>query len=56
MTGEMISGVVRHLLTTFGGVLVAKGYLDAEQLSALAGGAAVLAGVAWSLLAKQKSL
>ena len=56
MTGEMIGGVVRHLLTTFGGVLIAKGYIDAEQLAAIAGGAAALIGVVWSMLAKQRAL
>ena len=56
MTGEMIGGVVRHLLTTFGGAAVAAGYLDADQLTAIAGGAAALIGVVWSMFAKQKAL
>lgn len=51
-TQDRILGIVRHLLTTFGGVLVSKGTIDAGQLEIIAGSLVALAGVVWSVLAK----
>jgi hypothetical protein len=50
----MIAGLVRHILTTFGGVMVGKGWVDNAQLEAVAGGAAALVGIVWSFWAKKE--
>ena len=49
----MVMGGVRHLVTTFGGVLVTAGYVDSNGLVALAGGAAVLAGIIDAIVEKK---
>lgn len=51
--GAMIGGFVRHLVTTFGGVLVTMGYTDDSGLTTLAGAAAVIAGIIWSVVQKR---
>lgn len=53
--GEMIGGLVRHLVTTFGGVLVTGGYMSSSDLTTLGGAAAILIGVGWSLFVKKKT-
>jgi hypothetical protein len=55
MTGEMIAGVVRHILTTVGGVLVAKGYIDEGTMTTIVGGAAAAIGFVWSWIAKRNT-
>lgn len=54
LTGEQIGGLVRHALTTLGGVLVAKGVIDETTLVGLAGAAATIFGAAWSYYVKRK--
>jgi hypothetical protein len=49
---DQIAGVVRHVLTSFGGALVAGGYLTSEEWTAVAGALAVLIGIVWSILVK----
>lgn len=51
---ETAAGLIRHALTTAGGVLVAKGWADAGMVEAAAGALTVLIGVAWSMLAKRR--
>lgn len=48
MTWDLIQGLVRHLLTTAGGVLVTDGVLNTDQLNQGAGAVCVLIGIAWS--------
>lgn len=50
---EMIKGIVRHLITTVGGALITAGYASADDIQALAGAAAILAGVIWSMVSKK---
>lgn len=52
---EAMAGLVRHLLTTLGGVLVAKGYIEAGVVEQLAGAVVAIVGVVWSVLAKRRS-
>jgi len=40
--------VLRHGLTTLGGMLVSSGYINSSEASGLVGSGMVLAGVAWS--------
>ena len=46
-------GIVRHVLTTVGGIFVAKGYIDDTGVEALAGGIVAIAGVVWSIIEKR---
>ena len=54
MDQSMVAGVVRHVLTTAGGVFVTKGYVGASDWETVAGGIAVLIGVIWSVWQKKK--
>lgn len=52
MTQEQVMGLIRHAVTFFGGVLAAKGWLDAAWLNTIAAVVATLGGMAWSVLVK----
>lgn len=52
MTKEQILGVVRHLLTFFGGILVTKGLIDETIVTEVIGGLSTLIGAIWSFIAK----
>lgn len=54
MSKDVILGLIRHVLTTLGGSVVASGYLAQDQVTALVGGAVALLGVIWSVLDKKK--
>jgi hypothetical protein len=54
MNRSILLGLIRHTLTTVGGVLVTRGLLTTADLDAIAGGLAVLAGVLWSILEKRR--
>jgi len=49
----IIGSFARHILTTLGGMAVAKGWLDSSQIEPVAGALLVIAGVAWSLVQKR---
>jgi len=55
MNKSKLFGVLRHVLTFGGGYLVAKDYLDGEQLNELVAGALALIGLAWSYFSPEKS-
>jgi hypothetical protein len=55
MTREQILGIARHLLTTVGGALVAKGVLDDATLTEVVGAVIAVAGAVWSVLSKKKA-
>jgi len=55
MTKEEIGGLVRTLASAGFGVLVGKGYMDAETALALAGAAGTVAVAVWSILAKRRA-
>lgn len=44
----ILAGLVRHGLTTLGGVLVSAGYMQSSDTAAFIGGGMVVAGMAWS--------
>jgi hypothetical protein len=52
MTKEQILGVVRHLLTFFGGILVTKGLVDETIVTEIIGGLSTLIGAIWSFFSK----
>jgi hypothetical protein len=49
---EHMSGMVRHILTSIGGVLVMMGYTDEMTMATVVGAAMTLLGFAWSWMAK----
>lgn len=51
----MVAAIVRHVITTAGGGLVASGTISGSDLELLGGGAAVLVGVIWSLVQKWRA-
>lgn len=54
MTQAMWLGILRHVLTALGGLLVAKGYADESTINAGIGGAITLGGAAWSIIDKRQ--
>ena len=49
-----IAGVIRHVLTTLGGGLIANGVISSDELSQAIGAIITLVGTAWSIISKQK--
>lgn len=54
LTKEQVLGIVRHSLTFFGGLVVAKGYADEATVTQIVGSVVTLAGAVWSILSKNK--
>ena len=54
MTKEQILGVVRHVLTFVGGILITKGIFDEATSTEVIGGIMGLAGTIWSIIEKKK--
>lgn len=55
LTKEQIFGILRHILTTAGGALVAKGAIDEATLMEGVGAVVTLVGVAWSFWVKKNA-
>ena len=53
MNWEMVSGLLRHLLTFGGGFAVAKGWFDEATMTALVGAFVTIGGAIWSMVAKR---
>ena len=49
-----LSGLIRHGLTFLGGLLVTKGYIDAEMVQEVVGAVMTLGGFVWSVLDKKE--
>lgn len=56
MKKEIILGVLRHVLTFAGGILVAKGLLEQGVLAEIIGGVMTVVGGIWSIIDKTKKL
>jgi len=56
MNKESILGVLRHCLTFGGGLAVARGHIDEASMLELVGAIVTIAGVAWSIRQKKKSV
>lgn len=54
-TKEQILGIVRHVLTFFGGILVMKGLLTDSSSQEIVGSATSLIGLVWSVVSKKDS-
>lgn len=53
MNKEVVLGLVRHLLTFGGGLLVTKGAVDAGTVEIIVGSVVTLVGAVWSVLQKK---
>jgi len=54
MNLEIITSLVRHLLTLAGGYFVSKGLVDQVSSEAIIGGVVAAIGVGWSIVNKVK--
>jgi hypothetical protein len=52
MSLEIVLGLVRHLLTFGGGLLVTRGLADASVVNEAVGAIVTLVGIAWSIKIK----
>jgi hypothetical protein len=55
MNIAIVNAVIRHLLTAFGGIAVAKGYVDSATLETVVGAILTLICFGWSLADKKKN-
>lgn len=55
MTKEQVQGIVRHIFTFIGGILVVKGFADETMISEVSGSLIALIGTVWSIINKSKS-
>jgi hypothetical protein len=55
MNQEQIFGLIRHGLTTLGGIAIAKGWINEEETYELIGILMSIVGFAWSYGAKMKA-
>lgn len=50
---DVALGLLRHALTTYGGVLLGGGVMDADTFDLAVGALVTLAGVVWSVVEKK---
>ena len=55
MNPDILFSLLRHALTTAGGVLIARGYATNDDITNAAGAILTLIGVAWSIYTKAKA-
>lgn len=53
MNYEMVSGVLRHVLTVVGGYFAAKGAFDPGAVETVVGALMTLVGFGWSIYVKR---
>ena len=56
MTSDEVAGIVRTILSAFGGYFVGRGLIDNATMMSLAGGAATIVAGIWSVYAKRKAV
>ena len=54
MSKEQVMGIVRHVLTFVGGILILKGYTDDATYTVLSGLISTAIGSIWSIINKVK--
>jgi hypothetical protein len=52
---DKVLGIIRHVLTFAGGIIVAKGIVDESTYMELSGAVLTLVGGIWSIVAKSKA-
>lgn len=55
LTQEQVLGILRHVLTTIGGVMVSKGVMEETMMVEATGAIITLIGVIWSVASKRKA-
>jgi hypothetical protein len=55
LTQQQVLGIIRHILTFGGGILVTKGLLDEGMVSEISGAVITLIGAVWSIIEKSKA-
>ena len=55
MGAATIGGIVRAILASLGGILVAKGYADDATVQAAIGGLVTVLTAVWSVVSKRKT-
>jgi len=50
---KVAGGVIRHVMTVLGGMLMASGHTDAATWEIVTGGAVAAAGIGFSIIEKQ---
>jgi hypothetical protein len=50
---EKVYGIVRHLLTTVGGLVIAKGYISESIVEEITGFILTILGIMWSINTKK---
>jgi hypothetical protein len=56
MNADQILGIIRHILTFGGGLLVMKGFIDEAMLSEVIGATVTFIGTIWSFISKIKAI
>jgi hypothetical protein len=51
---EQVMGIVRHVLTFIGGIVVMKGLVDETVVTEVIGSVMTLVGTVWSILDKKE--
>lgn len=55
MTKDQVLGLIRHVLTFGGGILIAKGLVSEAASTEIIGAVITLVGSVWSVLSKRAS-
>ena len=55
MSQEQVMGILRHVLTILGGIIVSKGITDEGTMTIIVGGLTAIAGILWSVYSNKKS-
>ncbi len=53
MNKEQVLGLLRHILTFAGGIVIAKGLVEESLYTELVGGVVALVGTVWSIVSKK---
>lgn len=54
MKKDKVLGVIRHTLTFAGGLLMMRGYIEAQELQEITGAVVTAVGTVWSVVEKNK--
>lgn len=55
MNRTEFAAIIRHILTTIGGAVVARGIASEDDVTLVVGAVSTLAGVAWSIWQKRRA-
>jgi hypothetical protein len=55
LTQQQVLGIVRHILTFGGGIVVSKGYADDAAVTEIIGAVMTIIGAVWSIIEKSKA-